>query len=571
MRTIYCGQLNRSHINQEVKLCGWVNHYRNLGNLIFIEMRDWTGTVQIFFNPNRKNLFSHATELRNEFCLQLNGIVRLRPHGKINTKMDTGEIEVIASSLTVINQSDPLPIDFNQNNSEEKRLKYRYLDLRRSEMIQRLKIRAKITSFIRSFLEKKEFLDIETPILTKSTPEGARDYLVPSRIHSGKSYALPQSPQLFKQLLMMSGVDRYYQIVKCFRDEDLRSDRQPEFTQIDVEASFISSEQVRETIESLIRELWIIVKNVDIGKFQKVTYKESIRRFGSDHPDLRNPIEIIDIADIVQHLNLSFFSNFDNNINSRIAALRIPGGVDISRKQINEYDEYIKKFGSHGLIWMKVHQNSNSNKRIQSPVSKFLGIEIIEKILHRTAAKDGDMLFFSADDIKVVNDSLGSLRLKIDRDLKLTNKNNWAPLWVIDFPMFKIDENNRLTAMHHPFTAPKEIDIKKLTKTPQTVIANSYDIVINGKEIGGGSTRISNSKIQKIIFDILGIMPREQKEKFGFLLDALKYGAPPHAGLALGLDRIVMLLTDTDNIRDVIAFPKTTSASDIMMSAPSFI
>ncbi len=570
MRTHYCGQLNLSHVGQEVTLCGWVNRRRDLGGLIFIDMRDREGLVQVFFDPDAPEVFTQAAELRNEFCLQLTGIVRARPDSQINRDMATGEVELLAKSLTIINRADPLPLDPNQTNTEEQRLKYRYLDLRRPEMAQRLKARAKITAFVRRFMDDAGFLDIETPMLTKATPEGARDYLVPSRVHKGKFYALPQSPQLFKQLLMMSGFDRYYQIVKCFRDEDLRADRQPEFTQIDVETSFMSAAQVREKMEQLIRELWLEIKGVDLGAFPVMTFAEAMRRFGSDKPDLRNPLEIVDLADLVKDIDFKVFSGPANDARGRVAAIRVPGGSQLSRKQIDEYGKYIEIYGARGLAYIKVNQRSAGLDGIQSPVAKFLDAQVLESILSRTSAEDGDIVFFGADRAKVVTDALGALRLKLGRDLKLTDDNGWAPLWVIDFPMFEEDEEGGLAAMHHPFTAPRDMSAEQLGAEPLTAIANAYDMVVNGYEVGGGSVRIHKTEMQQTVFGILGINPQEQREKFGFLLDALKYGTPPHAGLAFGLDRLVMLLTGTDNIRDVIAFPKTTAAADLMTEAPSF-
>ncbi|SFM93310.1 aspartyl-tRNA synthetase [Izhakiella capsodis] len=570
MRTLYCGQLNLSHVGQQVTLCGWVNRRRDLGSLIFIDMRDREGIVQVFFDPDRKEAFDLASELRNEFCIALTGTVRAREEKNRNPDMATGGVEVFATELTIINRAEPLPLDANQTNSEEARLKFRYLDLRRPEMAQRLQMRARITSFVRRFMDANGFLDIETPMLTKATPEGARDYLVPSRVHKGKFYALPQSPQLFKQLLMMSGFDRYYQIVKCFRDEDLRADRQPEFTQIDVETSFMTAEQVRVIMETLIRALWQESKGVDLGDFPIMTYADAIRRFGSDKPDLRNPMELVDVADLVKEVEFKVFAAPANDAKGRVAALRVPGGAQLSRKQIDDYAKFIETYGAKGLAYIKVNERARGLDGISSPVAKFLNAEIIEAILMRTAAQDDDLLFFGADKANVVADALGALRLKLGRDLQLTDTNAWAPLWVIDFPMFESDDQGGLAAMHHPFTAPRDMSPEALRQDPESAVANAYDMVINGYEVGGGSVRIHNGKMQQTVFSLLGIEEKEQQEKFGFLLDALKFGTPPHAGLAFGLDRLVMLLTGTDNIRDVIAFPKTTAAACLMTEAPSF-
>lgn len=570
MRTNYCGQLSIAHEGQQVTLCGWVNRRRDLGGLIFIDMRDREGIVQVFFDPDRKDIFEKASELRNEFCIQITGTVRARPDSQKNKEMATGEIEIFAQELYVFNKSEPLPLDSNQTNTEERRLKYRYLDLRRPEMSERLRTRAKITSFVRNFMDTEGFVDVETPMLTKATPEGARDYLVPSRVHKGKFYALPQSPQLFKQLLMMSGFDRYYQIVKCFRDEDLRADRQPEFTQIDVETSFMTAEQVREIMERMIRNLWLDVKNVDLGDFPIMTFAEAMRRYGSDKPDLRNPMELVDVADIVKDVEFAVFSGPANDPKGRVAALKVPGGAAMTRKQIDEYGQFVGIYGAKGLAWMKVNERTKGIEGIQSPVAKFLNEEVINQLLDRTGAADGDIILFGAGAKNVVTDSMGALRLKVGRDFELTDLNSWQPLWVIDFPMFEEDGEGGLTAMHHPFTSPKDFSPEELASKPEDAVANAYDMVINGYEVGGGSVRIHRNEMQQTVFSILGINEEDQREKFGFLLDALKYGTPPHAGLAFGLDRLVMLLTGTDNIRDVIAFPKTTAAACLMTNAPSY-
>ena len=569
MRSIYCGQLNKTHVDQEVELCGWINKRRDLGGLIFVDLRDREGLVQVVFDPEVEGLMETANKLRQEFCVQLKGVVRARPDSQVNKDMATGEVEILGTGLTIINRSEPMPLDFNQVNSEERRLKYRYLDLRRLEMSDRIKLRAKASSFVRRFLDENGFLDIETPVLTKATPEGARDYLVPSRVHKGSFYALPQSPQLFKQLLMMSGFDRYYQIVKCFRDEDLRADRQPEFTQIDLETSFMSSDQVRGMTEKMIREMWQSLLNVDLGDFPIMPYSEAMSLYGSDKPDLRNPMKLIDVADLVKDVEFKVFSGPANDEKGRVAVLTVPGGASLSRKQLDDYTKFIGIYGAKGLAWMKVNDRDAGVEGVQSPIAKFLNEDVITQLLERTNAQTGDIILFGADKRNTVNEAMGALRLKIGIDLEITNLDSWAPLWVVDFPMFEEDDEGTLHAVHHPFTAPKDISASELEANPAAAISDAYDMVLNGYEVGGGSVRIHNADMQEAAFRILGIEAQEQQDKFGFLLDALKYGTPPHAGLAFGLDRLVMLLCGTDNIRDVIAFPKTTQASCLLTDAPS--
>ena len=519
------------------------------------------------FDPDLPEVLSVANKLRGEFCVKLTGKVRARPEGQINKDMRTGEIEILGTGLEIINRSDALPLDWNQENSEEQRLRYRYLDLRRPVMSQRLQFRAKVTGAVRRFLEGEGFLDIETPILTKATPEGARDYLVPSRTHKGEFFALPQSPQLFKQLLMMSGMDRYYQIVKCFRDEDLRADRQPEFTQIDIETTFLDADGVMAITESMIRDLFSTMLNVDLGDFPRMTYAEAMKRFGSDKPDLRNPLELTDIADLLETVEFKVFSGPANDPKGRVAAIRVPGGASMSRKQIDEYTKFVGIYGAKGLAWMKVNEMAPGQEGLQSPILKFLSEDITDGILQRTGAQAGDILLFGADTNTVVTEAMGALRLKLGEDFELL-EGEWKPLWVVDFPMFE-EFDGQLHAIHHPFTAPRGLTAEELKANPVGALSDAYDMVLNGCELGGGSVRIHNEEMQSAVFEILGIEEEEAKNKFGFLLDALRFGAPPHAGLAFGLDRLVMLMTGASSIRDVMAFPKTTTAACPLTSAPS--
>ncbi|WP_337840537.1 aspartate--tRNA ligase [Rheinheimera sp.] len=574
MRSHYCGSLKASDVGQTVSLCGWVNRRRDLGGLIFIDLRDREGLVQVFFDPDLTELFEQASGLRHEFCVQITGTVRARPESQVNKDMATGEVEVYASALTILNKSPALPLDFNQNNSEEQRLKYRYLDLRRPLMSDRLKFRAKVTSFVRNFMDSHGFMDIETPILTKATPEGARDYLVPSRTHKGQFFALPQSPQLFKQLLMMSGMDRYYQIVKCFRDEDLRADRQPEFTQIDIETSFMSAVEVREVTEKMVRQLFQQQLNVDLGEFPQMTFNEAMRLYGSDKPDLRNPMQFVDIADLVKDVDFKVFSGPANDPKGRVVALKVPGAAEkVSRKDIDAYTAFVGIYGAKGLAWAKVNDKAAGLDGIQSPVAKFLTADIVAELLSRTGADNGDLIFFGADRYKVVCEAMGALRLKLGEDLGLTVP-GWKPLWVVDFPMFEENDDGSFSAVHHPFTSP--LDTQAFLDTPMdqlelgNLLSNAYDMVLNGTELGGGSVRIHNSEVQAKVFKLLGISDEEAAEKFGFLLEALRYGAPPHAGLAFGLDRLVMLMTGATSIRDVMAFPKTATAACPLTDAPGF-
>ncbi|AMO57103.1 aspartyl-tRNA synthetase [Endozoicomonas montiporae] len=568
MRSHYCGELNLSHNGQEVTLCGWVHRRRDHGGVIFLDMRDREGTAQVVIDPDTEEAFALADKARSEYVLKITGLVRPRPEGTVNTNMSTGEIEVLGKQVEVLNeaQTPPFQIEGYTDVGEDVRLKHRFIDLRRPEMQEKLILRSKVTSAVRSFMDGEGFLDVETPVLTRATPEGARDYLVPSRTHEGKFFALPQSPQLFKQLLMVSGFDRYYQIVKCFRDEDLRADRQPEFTQIDIETSFMDEAGVMGITEDMVKKVFKQVRDIELGEFPHMPYAEAMSRYGSDKPDLRIPLELVDVADLMASVEFKVFKGPAEDPKGRVAALKVPGGAELSRKQIDDYTKFVSIYGAKGLAWIKVNEIENGANGLQSPIIKFLGDDVTMQIMERLDAKNGDIVFFGADKEKVVNEALGALRCKLGEDLNLYTK-EWAPLWVVDFPMFEETDEGKLTALHHPFTAPT-CTAEELAANPATALSRAYDMVINGYEVGGGSVRIHREEMQQAVFNVLDIEEEEQREKFGFLLDALKYGAPPHAGLAFGLDRLVMLICGTDNIREVIAFPKTQSAACVLTQAP---
>ena len=570
-RTSYCGLLTSEHVGEEVTLSGWVDRRRDHGGVIFIDLRDREGIAQVVFDPDGEQYFQLADSLRSEYVIKVTGTVRKRSIETINSNMRTGEIEIYGTFLEVYNSAltPPFQLDNHVSVGEDVRLKYRYMDLRRSEMQKNLRFRSEVTSTIRNYLATNEFLDIETPIMTRATPEGARDYLIPSRTHPGSFFAMPQSPQLFKQLLMISGFDRYYQIAKCFRDEDLRADRQPEFTQIDIEASFIEEEDILNLAEEMVKKVFKDHMATNLSTFPRMTFECAMNKYGSDKPDLRIPLELVDIKDLLQDIDFKVFSGPANDSESRVSALLVPGGGVLSRKQIDDYTKYVSNYGAKGLAWIKVNSIADGIGGLQSPIIKFLGDEVTMEIMARLKVSDGDIVFFGADKYSIVSESLGALRSRLGEDLDLyTDK--WCPLWVTDFPMFERTDSGDLTPLHHPFTSPS-CDFEVLKKQPEKALSRAYDLVLNGVELGGGSIRISDQKLQSVVFDILGINEGEQKVKFGFLLDALKQGAPPHGGIAFGLDRLIMLLTGSSSIRDVIAFPKTQSAACLLTDAPGSV
>ena len=569
MRTHYCGEIDESLVGQEIEVCGWVHRRRDHGGVIFIDLRDREGLLQVVFDPDRPEIFAEAERIRSEYVLKVKGVVRPRPDGTVNPNMRTGKVEVLAHELETLNKSETPPFHHDEQANEDIRLKYRYLDLRRENMLGNLMLRHKVTVAMRTFLDDNGFIDVETPMLTRATPEGARDYIVPSRTNPGRFFALPQSPQIFKQLLMMSGLDRYYQIVRCFRDEDLRADRQPEFTQLDIEMSFIDEAAVTNTMEDLMRHVFKATLDVDLpNPFPRMPYSEAMQRFGSDKPDLRIDLELIEVADLMASVDFKVFAGPAADPEGRVAALCVPGGAEMSRKIIDDYTKYVSRYGARGLAYIKVNDIDAGPEGLQSPILKFLPDETVQGILERTGAKSGDLIFFGADKANVVNDALGALRCKVGEDRGLV-ADGWAPLWVVDFPMFEKDATGkRWTSLHHPFTAPSIDDAEVLKADPGKALSRAYDMVLNGSEIGGGSIRIHDQDMQAAVFELLDISDEEAEEKFGFLLTALQYGCPPHGGVAFGLDRVVMLMAGADSIRDVIAFPKTQTASCPLTNAP---
>jgi aspartyl-tRNA synthetase len=573
MRTHYCGELNRQQVDQQVSVCGWVNRRRDHGGVIFVDLRDKKGLLQVVFDPDDVAMFNAAETLRNEYVIQVEGRLRVRPEGTHNPDMETGEVELLAQKLQVLNASETPPFQLDDDDvHDDNRLKYRYIDLRKPEMQFRMQLRARVTHFLRSWLESHEFLDIETPMLTRATPEGARDYLVPSRTHPGEFFALPQSPQLFKQLLMMSGMDRYYQIVRCFRDEDLRADRQPEFTQLDIETSFMDEEAIMGMMELMMRRLFSEVLSAEVDEvFPRMSWAEAMERYGSDKPDLRIKLELQTISDVLEDVEFKVFSGPARDPDGRVAALRLPGGNTLTRKEIDDYTAYVGRYGARGLAYIKCNDVAQGRDGLQSPILKFLPDEAIATILERTGAESGDLIFFGADKTRVVNESLGALRIKLGHDRGLV-EDGWRFLWVVDFPMFEHDERaDRWNALHHPFTAPATDDPGELEANPGGMLSRAYDMVLNGTELGGGSIRIHKTEMQQRVFNLLGIDEQEAEDKFGFLLTALKYGCPPHGGIAFGLDRMVMLMAGASSIRDVMAFPKTQTASCLLTQAPAAV
>jgi len=569
MRTHYCGELNESHIDQTVSLCGWVHRRRDHGGVIFLDLRDRDGITQVVYDPDTEESFARAEQVRNEFVVRVQGRVRARPEGTDNTDMPTGKIEVLGKELEILNEADTPPFQLDEHMAvhEDMRLRNRFIDLRRPEMLNKLRMRSQITSSIRRYLDENGFLDIETPILTRATPEGARDYLVPSRTHGGKFFALPQSPQLFKQLLMVSGMDRYYQVAKCFRDEDLRADRQPEFTQIDIETSFLDEEQIMTISENMIREVFKTHLDVDLPEFPRMTHAEAIDKYGIDRPDLRIPMILVDIADLMKDVEFKVFNAPANDPGSRVVVLKVDGGAELSRKQIDDYTSFVGIYGARGLAWVKVNDVDAGVEGLQSPILKFMPDDVISNVLERVDAKTGDILFFGADKASIVNEAMGALRVRLGEDLGMLEQ-EWAPLWVVDFPMFEYDEkDDSYTSVHHPFTAPS-CSPEALQENPGEALSRAYDMVLNGTELGGGSIRINKPDMQQAVFKALGIGAEEAEEKFGFLLNGLRYGCPPHGGIAFGLDRLVMMMTGSQSIRDVIAFPKTQSAGCLLTDAP---